>query len=113
MKEFLNKAMKRNKKANTSAVKKFQKLFPKITKQIVTTLGEKPFSIRGPLNVSILNSVMCTLINHGEKATANLKENYAKLLKEKEFETLTTLGTTDTTTIKKRFELVQKYLVGK
>jgi uncharacterized protein with ParB-like and HNH nuclease domain len=113
MKEFLNKAMKRNKKANTAAVKKFQKLFPLITKQIVNSLGEKPFSIRGPLNVSILDSVMCTLINHGEKAPLKLKESYAALLKEKDFETLTTLGTTDTTTIKKRFELVHKHLIGK
>ena len=41
-----------------------------------------------------------------------LKKRYEKLISTSEFEEYTTLGTTDTLIVKKRFELVKKYLLS-
>jgi uncharacterized protein with ParB-like and HNH nuclease domain len=63
MKEFLNKAMKRHQAGTTKKVEKFFDLFPKVTQLVVSTLGEAPFHLRGPLNVSALDSVMCVVFH--------------------------------------------------
>ena len=49
MKEFLNIAMMKNIKGNTSKVNRFIKLFPKTTSFIKQKFGEKPFHLRGRL----------------------------------------------------------------
>ncbi|MCB9422844.1 MAG: DUF262 domain-containing protein [Ardenticatenaceae bacterium] len=111
MKEFMNKAMKRHRHGNTANVRKFQKVFPAATKIIVEALGEKPFHLRGRLNTSALDSVFCTIMDNFDKLPRNLSERYQALIKDSTFEELTTIGTTDTLTVKKRFELVKSYLL--
>lgn len=112
MKEFLNKTMKQNQKGDTSRVEKFVKAFPEAARVIVESLGEKPFHVRGPINTSILDSIFCTVMDNLEKSTPNLKNKFDKILKEDIFLNQTTSGTTDTNTVRERFELVKKFLVG-
>ncbi len=112
MKEFLNKTMKRHRHGDTPLVQSFISLFPPVTEFIVKTLGEKPFHLRGRLNTSALDSVFCTLLDNFDTLPDNLSTNYHKLIKDPEFEELTTTGTTDTSTVKRRFNLVEKYLLG-
>jgi len=111
MKEYLNNAMDRNRGGSTKKVDTFQKLFPITTKLIVKELGSKPFHIRSRLNTSALDSVMSILMQHKDTIPKNLKDRYQKLIAEPEFETLTTLGTTDTSTVKARFKMVKEYLI--
>jgi hypothetical protein len=113
MKEYLNKFMKKSRRGDTLAVKRAAALFPKAAKLIVTKLGPKPFSARGPLNTSILDSVFCTVMDNIEKLPENLPRRFTILMKDKHFETLTTTGTTDTNSVRERFRLVRKALVGR
>ena len=67
MKEFLNQAMKHHDSGITRKSKTFFELFPKVTEIVVNSLGEQPFHLRGPLNVSALDSVLSVLISHYKK----------------------------------------------
>ncbi len=112
MKEFLNKAMKKHDSGNTKKVKNFISVFSETTKLIVDSLGEKPFHLRGPLNVSALDSVMCVLIEHHNKINKNnLKHNYDNLLSDDQFDEYTRINTTDTKTVISRIDKVKEYLL--
>lgn len=113
MSEFLNKAMKEHRSGETTRVSTFVKAFPLAAKKVIADLGEKPFRIRGPINVAALESVMCVLIYNYKKISAiNLKKSYAVLLKSKEFDELTRINTTDVKTVQERIRLVTKVVVG-
>lgn len=112
MKEFLNKAMKRYERGDSKRVQKFFDLFPKVTKQIVTVLGKKPFHLRGPLNVSALDSVMTVLIeSYSAVDVDELSDRFAELLADDDFLRVTQLGTTDTKTLQDRVAIVRAHLL--
>lgn len=113
LKEFLNKAMKKHESGNTKKTKSFNEVFPIITKIIIENLGEKPFHLRRPLNVSALDAVMVVLFeNYSLLKNIDLKTNYKKLLESKTFQDSTTTNTTDPKTIKERIKEVKKILIG-
>ena len=112
MKEFLNRAMKGNQSGSTERVKKFMAAMPGVLELVVKALGDKPFHIRGPLNASALDSVLCVLIESPSKVSSDrLKENYGKLLQDADFQRYTELATTDAKTVQDRVALVRKYLL--
>jgi uncharacterized protein with ParB-like and HNH nuclease domain len=111
MKEFLNKVMKKNRKADSPVVQKFQEDFVKIAKFIVETLGPKPFHIRGPLNASVLDSVFCTLMINSNAIPQNIGERYTRLKADDIFAGLTLISTSDTKIVTDRFLLAKKYLI--
>jgi hypothetical protein len=112
MKEFLNKAMEKNRHGDTPKIQKFENLFPLVTKTIKDRLGQRPFHIRGRLSTSALDSVASILMQHYDSLPNDLALRYKKILKDERFSILTTIGTTDTATVKERFKLVRKYLIG-
>lgn len=113
MKEFLNKAMEGNRRGKSKKVTSFFDVFPKVTKMVVEQLGSKPFHIWGPLNISVLDSVMSTLIeNYKRIDEEDLKDNYGGLIKDGAFEESTRFNTTDAKTVLARFSIVKDYLVG-
>lgn len=98
MKEFLNKTMIKHNSGDTKKVRKFFAVFGEVTQIVVDTLREKPFHLRGPLNVSALDSVMSVLIeNHRKLKLLDLEQNYSRLLKDKKFGDYARYNTTDTT----------------
>jgi len=112
MKEFLNRAMKDNQSGNTERVKKFLSAIPSVLDLVVKALGDKPFHIRGPLNASALDSVLCVLMESpGKVPVDRLKHNYSKLLENADFQRYTELATTDAKTVQDRVALVRKYLL--
>ena len=113
MKEFLNKAMKHHDNGDTKKANKFFSIFQKVTKLVATELGEKPFHLRGRLNVSALDSVMCVLVeNYSKVSPEKLADRYAGLVQNDDFsKRLTQLGTTDTKALQERVALVREYLV--
>jgi hypothetical protein len=111
MKEFLNHAMLRNKSGRSTKVKRFVKLFPKASRLLVDSLGEKPFHIRGPLNVSVLDSVFCTVLDHLDRIPKDFKKRYQALISDKRFGDHTRKSTTDATRLKERFALAKQHLV--
>lgn len=113
MKEFLSKVSKKYQNTTTGKVDKFVKDFEKATKIINTKLRPKAFSVRGPLNTSLFDSIFCTIVNNVNNLPQNLSDKYESLLIDQTFVDFTTLATTDAKIVKERFAYVQKKLIGK
>ena len=112
MKEFLNKAMKKNQNGDTDKYKNFIDFFPRVTELVVSKFGEKPFHLRGPINISALDSVMCILLeNYNSVDASELYEKFSQLKNDERFKDLTVISTTDTSVIQDRFKLVKNALV--
>lgn len=111
MKEFLNVAMDENKSGATSRVVSFAKRFGIATQLVVEQLGKKPFHIRGPLNSSALDSVLCTVIENYKKIPDDFADRFAKLKVREDFRQATFYGTSDKNVLTSRFELARKYLI--
>lgn len=114
LREFMNVSMKENRNGATQKVKNFLKSFPAATKKAASELGEKPFRLRGPINVAALESIMCALVDSSSKLNKiDLGAAYRKLVANQEFITLTKINTTDVKTVQDRLSLVQKTLLEK
>lgn len=113
MKEYLNRAMDDNRSGTSQRVKWFSERFARATELVVSKLGPKPFHIRGPLNSSALDSVLCTIIENLDKVPADLVDRFSKLIKDDDFKKSTFSGTSDVTVLQARFEAAHKYLIQK
>lgn len=113
MKEFLNKTMIKHDSGDTNKVKNFFGVFDDVVDKVVKRLGEKPFHLRGPLNVSALDSVMSVLIESHQKIDSlNLEDSYPVLLDDEYFDEYTRYNTTDTKTVIARIGKVKEILIG-
>ena len=112
MKKFLNDEMLFSKNGNSKRVKDFFKNFYLASKIVADQLGEKPFHLRGPLNISALDSIMSVIIENAEKNSFKDLENKFSLLKrDQTFIESTTSNTTDAKTVLARIEVVKSYLL--
>jgi uncharacterized protein with ParB-like and HNH nuclease domain len=113
MKEFLNKAMKKHQSGITKKVQNFLKIFPIITQLVAEEIGGKPFHLRGPLNVSALDSILAVLIeNHKKLSKINFAEKFKILINDKIFLEDATINTTDTKTVQNRVARVKNIFFG-
>ncbi len=113
MKEFLNTAMKKHQGGETKKATAFFDAFPKMTKMVIEKLGDKPFCLRGPLNISALDSVCSVLIeNIGMGYADSLGKRYEALKYDKDFQTHTSYNTTDSKTVEDRIKAVRRHLLG-
>lgn len=113
MKEFLNKAMEKEKPGNSIRFREFELNFPKVTKIIIDKLGEKPFHVRGPLNSAVLDSVFCIFLDNIDKLPRDTNPRFVNLIKEESYKETTFLSTSDASVLTKRFGMAQSYLVDK
>ena len=113
MKEFLNVAMQKNRQGTSPHVKWFSERFPKATAIVVEALGEKPFHIRGPLNSSVLDSVMCMIIENLERLPKDVGARYKRLVSDNEYLSGTFSGTSDVDVLKSRFQRAREFLSQK
>jgi Protein of unknown function DUF262 len=112
MKEFLNNAMCKHQSAATPKAKKVFTLFPSVTELVATTLGPTPFHLRGPLNASALDSVLCVLFESFDQIDRKtFRKKFQALLDDEHFRDYTQLATTDAKTVHDRVKLVRKYLL--
>ncbi|SFJ30749.1 GmrSD restriction endonuclease domain-containing protein [Olleya namhaensis] len=110
MKEFLNISMKKHQNGDTKEVKDFSEKFKTINSYLIKELGEKPFHLRTRLSSSTLDSVMVNLMQNINRIPTDFKNRYETLIKTEKLEELTTIGTTDPTVVKERFEFVNTSL---
>ncbi|MBO6637311.1 MAG: DUF262 domain-containing protein [Roseitalea sp.] len=110
MKSFLNKAMAENRSAKTKAFKDFKSAFMLVTKELLDQVGERPFHVRGPINLAALDSVYFALIPKSKKLPANLKEKISALYEDEEYRQAIFFNTSDGVTVEKRLKLAVKYL---
>lgn len=111
MKDYLSSFMDRNRKFDSSRLRKFQKAFPKACSALVARLGVKPFHVNGPLNTSVLDSVMTVALEKPERLSKKLPEKFKQLLNNKDYVARIKAQTTDTVTVRERFDLAAKTLV--
>lgn len=112
MKEFLNKAMDKNKTGKTPKVKEFCENFSVATELIVRLFGHKPFHLRGPLNAAALESVFVVILENLDKLPNDIADRFKKLKKDNEFGDLTLRATSNVKITEDRYELVKKILLS-
>ena len=112
MKAFMNKVSAKYRHMNDKDVAVFTDEFTRTCALIVKFLPLKPFSVRGPFNTSIFDSIFCMMMKHVDEISEDIAAKYNRLIENEEFVNLTTLATTDTKIVKHRFDLVEKELFG-
>lgn len=112
MKEFLNKQMGLHRAGTDATTLAFIQSFRDACSKVVLELPDKPFHVRGPLNLAALDSVMATLIRNEGKIANNFAARYADLLKDEKYREAIFFNTSDATTVQSRLSLAQKYLVA-
>lgn len=111
MKEFLNSQMGLHRGGNDSATLAFIRGFENACIKVVAELREKPFHVRGPLNLAALDSVMSTLIKFEGKIVPNFGARFHDLLSDTAFQEAIFFNTSDAVTVSSRLQLAKKYLV--
>ena len=66
--------------------------------------------MRTKLSSSTLDAVMVNLMKNINKVPADFSKRYRDMIKLEKLEELTTIGTTDPTTVRERFEFVNQNL---
>jgi hypothetical protein len=113
MKEYLNNTMKKHAAGTGKKAEVFFGVFPRVAALAASALGEKPFNLRGPLNASALDAVMCVLLEQPDALDAKmLRDRYATLKQNAQFRDLTLLATTDTKTVQARIKLAREVLLA-
>lgn len=112
MKQFLTDFMKDNSKndlESQSAVKRFNGL----CEVLLSTVGGKPFHLKGRLNYAALDSVFGTLLRVDVgNLPGNLSERFQALLVHPEFEKGVSINTSDVSCVKARFDIANTILLG-
>lgn len=113
MKEFLNQQMKNHVKGKgQSKVAHFSERFREVTDIVVQNLGEKPFHIRGPLNLAAMDSVLAVLIRQPNKIPSDLKGRFEELLKDDKYRAAIFFNTSDPKEVDTRLTLAHRYLIS-
>jgi hypothetical protein len=107
MKDFLNNSMRSNGTFDSAKSKRFLALFPQTCETIVKTLGVKPFHVRGPLNTSVLDAVLCSVLENGGKVGIDFKSKFQHLIGSPAFEEKVRIATTNTATVRDRIRLAK------
>ncbi len=111
MKEFLNRQMLANRSGSTKKVLEFKKEFKNVIDNINVELGDKPFHIRGPLNLPALESVFITTYSKRGRNVKNLSDKVVTLFSNEEFGELSQISTSDKSVIEKRLSLARKIIL--
>jgi hypothetical protein len=110
MKDFLSKFMRHNRHVPDSDIVKLRSVFEQTCNAVLDMLGRKPFHIKAGLNSAVFDSVMVAFSSHLGKIPANVTDKYKALIKNPDFLSLVTSGTTNDETVRKRFDLADKSL---
>ena len=115
MKRFLNKCaidfmerLKIKKDAANQDIVDIEQKFSQSCREIINSLGERPFHLRGRLNFGALDAVMVVLMKSGP--IADLRDKYKKLLSDDTFQSDVSFNTSDESVLKRRFGTAAKYL---
>ena len=121
MKSFLNNFMIEKKRLDELDAEKARDntekagdLFKQTCADVIAQLGEKPFHLRkGTLNPGLLDTVMVMMSFAGEKGITDSKARYDALLSDQTFlDSVVTRSTSDTKTVRQRFEYAQRIMLG-
>jgi Protein of unknown function DUF262 len=111
MKEFLNKQMGLHRSGSDSVTLSFVSGFSEACSKVVKDLPDKPFHVRGPLNLAALDSVMSTIIRYSAKIPNDIGVRFRNLLNDDAYRNSIFFNTSDATTVDARLELAKKFLI--
>ncbi|RYC23674.1 DUF262 domain-containing protein [Ciceribacter ferrooxidans] len=107
MKEFLNISMKENRQANTLKFMQFKDRFPIVCKKFIDNFGEKPFHLRGPMNLAAADCIMAECIKNYDKKFDVAKKNFESLMDDPKFREDIFFNTSDASVVKRRIDRVK------
>lgn len=110
MKSFLNEAMAENRTAKTTSFKNFKSAFGILTKELLRQVGEKPFHVRGPINLAALDSVYHALLPRANKLPKDLKDKIFNLYNNESYQQSIFYNTSDNVTVENRMKIASKHL---
>ena len=110
MKSFLNRAMAENRTADSKSFKNFKTAFISLTDQLLEQVGEKPFHVRGPINLAALDSVYYALLPKYQKLPEYLKSKVAELYLDEQYKQTIFFNTRDAITVEERLKVARSYL---
>jgi hypothetical protein len=111
MKEFLNRTMERERNGTSDRVRSFEREFLAAASLLAEKLGPKPFNVRGPLNTSVLDSVMVTALENLDALPKDLRGRFELLVRDQEFRESTFYGTSDEVVVQRRFSRARAILL--
>jgi hypothetical protein len=111
MKDFLSGFMRRNRSG--MRVPDFKALFESVASLVAEGLGTKPFHLRAGLNAAVFDSVFVAFARHTDAPIGpQLRKRYQALVEDPEYQKVTSTGTTDISSIKRRISLAEERLFG-
>ncbi len=110
MKAFMDKYIEVLDKADAPQLEQLEERFNKACQIIVSKLGEKPFHLRGRLNLGALDSVMACAIEIEHSLKPEISEEYSNLKINSTFLESVTHNTSHTVEVHQRFSLVYSAL---
>ncbi|MEO1237251.1 MAG: DUF262 domain-containing protein, partial [Planctomycetota bacterium] len=116
MKGFLNNFMAVQ-QAESNATKgdslnKLGVFFTKAVDEVVDKLGEKPFHLRGRLNVAAMDSILPLAHRFSGATKDTISKRYQALKNDAGFINDTSYNTSDASVVKKRFKTAKEFLLG-
>jgi hypothetical protein len=112
MKDHLSRYMRRNASTTGAAADEMRKLFATTCARVVESLGAKPFHVRAGLNAAVYDSVMVAFAKSTGAVPADIQARYKSLLANEKFASATRQATTDSESVKLRFQLANQVLFG-
>lgn len=110
MKRFLSQHMEAHKSGQTKEFTEFATNFPKIVSAIKMKLPDRPFHVRGPINLAALDSVFIACLNNASKISKLTLESFETLLSKDEYKNAIFYNTSDSTEISTRIKLANSTL---
>ena len=107
MKAFLNDYMKRHQ--SKTDYEPTTNAFEATTKRVLENLGPKPFHIRRGINVAVYDSTMLAF-SRADRIPNDISSRWENLIKNPEYQKVTTSGTTSERAVKTRIDLAWKIL---
>lgn len=111
MKGFLNAYMEQIAQSDEEVMDNLAERFRAACLLIVTQLGQRPFHVRTRLNVAALDGVMATVIENVDRQLHPLDVAWRSLLNDEDFNAAISFDTSDTDTVRLRFELTRRQIV--
>lgn len=111
MKDFITLYMQKLDKTSKADAQQMQDHFAATCSRVLDALGDKPFHLRGRLNVGALDAVMSSLLDRNATPRTNWAEAYESLKADEVFKETTESDTSDASVVKKRLTRTREFLL--
>ena len=112
MKKFLTEYMGVLFTENEVSLNRIENRFKEACQTVYEQLGDKPFHLRGPLNLAAIDSVMATAVESLESLEPNLKNKFDELCEDSTFQDSITSNTSHTDVVMMRFNAARAFLLS-